>query len=69
MPPDGSPYRWKDVELFEQRVARGDFTEAEAVAIRREAARVGELLDRGKRWWDESWAAWPPPADWESNER
>jgi hypothetical protein len=66
VPPDGGPHRWKDVELFEQRVARGDFSAAQAAAIRHEAARLGDLLDRGKRWWDESWAAWSPPREWET---
>jgi choline kinase len=61
---DGSGYRWKDVGKFEDRVARGEFTSAEAGAIRAEAACVARRLDKGDRWWKESWANWRPPAEW-----
>lgn len=63
VPPDGR-YRWKDVEEFEAMVADGRSTSAEADAIRAEAARAEAELDAGRWWWDESWAAWSPPADW-----
>jgi protein associated with RNAse G/E len=58
--PDGS-YHWKDVAEFEQMVADGKFSDAEAEAVRDEAAEVVSALDRGERWWDESWVAWKPP--------
>ena len=61
--PDGS-YHWKDVAEFEQMVADGKFSDAEAQGIRDEAAKVVAALDRGERWWDESWAAWTPPPGW-----
>lgn len=57
-------YRWKDVEEFERMVVDGRWTPAETEAIRAEARRVADGLDRGERWWDESWAEWCPPAGW-----
>lgn len=57
--PDGS-YQWKDVEEFEQMVRVGRLPPDEAAAVRGEAARVAAALDRGERWWDESWARWRP---------
>ena len=61
--PDGR-YRWKDVEEFEQMIADGRWTTAEGDGIRAEAGRVAGRLDRGERWWDESWAGWVPPPEW-----
>lgn len=57
--PDGS-YRRKDVEEFEQLARAGRLPPEEAAAVRAEAAQVAAALDRGERWWDESWAAWQP---------
>jgi uncharacterized protein DUF402 len=57
--PDGS-YRWKDVEEFEQLARAGRLPPGEAAAVRAEARRVAAALDRGERWWDESWAGWQP---------
>ena len=60
---DGS-WRLKDDELMDPWVERGRFTPAEVAAIRAEAARIGEALDRGERWWDEAWADWQPDPSW-----
>lgn len=57
--PDGS-YRWKDVDQFERLVGDGRLPAAEAAAVRAEAARVADALDRGEHWWDASWADWQP---------
>ncbi len=59
--PDGS-YQWKDVDEFEQLVRAGRFPPEEAAAIRDEAGRVTAALDRGERWWNESWANWKADA-------
>ena len=60
LPRDG---RWvlKDDDLLDVRVDEGRFTEDQARAIRREAARIIADLDAGRRWWDDSWAVWRPP--------
>lgn len=64
IPPAGDGYRWKDLASFEERVRDGGFTAAEATAIRREADWLAGELDAGRRWWDQDWASWRPPADW-----
>ncbi|MGW6917098.1 DUF402 domain-containing protein [Kitasatospora sp. NPDC054939] len=64
IPADGGPYRWKDVDAFEERARTGGFTPAQAAAVRAEADRVAAQLDRGETWWTEEWAHWQPPADW-----
>jgi len=64
-PVDG-PWEWKDVELLDQRVREGRFTEEQAEWIRAEGARVGALLDAGDRWWDDSWASWRPDDGWDA---
>ncbi|MDX6472710.1 MAG: hypothetical protein QOK22_1526, partial [Gaiellaceae bacterium] len=45
-------------------IERGRFTPEEVARIRAEATRVGAALDRGERWWDETWAAWAPDPAW-----
>jgi len=60
----GGRWQWKDAELLEERVREGRFTPAEADAIRAEGHRVATALDRGERWWNESWARWAPDPAW-----
>jgi len=50
----------KDDELLDVRVREGRFTQDQARATRREAARITAKLDEGRRWWDDHWAAWRP---------
>jgi hypothetical protein len=38
----------------------GRFTQDQARATRREAARITAKLDEGRRWWDDHWATWRP---------
>jgi hypothetical protein len=38
----------------------GRFTQDQAHAARRAAARITAELDAGRRWWDDDWAAWRP---------
>lgn len=52
--PDGS---------FEQQVDEARPVE-EAAAVEATAAAVRSMLDWRNTWWDESWAAWQPPAQW-----
>jgi hypothetical protein len=61
--PDG---RWsfKDLELLQQRVHEGRFTQAEADAIRAYGLALGGRLDTAGRWWDESWSSWSPAESW-----
>ena len=61
--PDGS-WRLKDDEKLDGWIERGRWTPEEVAAIRAEAARVTDMLDRGSRWWDEEWAAWRPDPAW-----
>lgn len=63
IPPAGE-YKWKDQDSFEEKVRDGGFTAQEAEAIRLEAKTLAADLDAGRRWWDEAWANWRPPADW-----
>lgn len=58
-----APGGWvlKDDDLLDVRVQEGRFTEDQARAIRREAARITTDLDAGRRWWDDAWADWSPP--------
>ena len=51
----------KDDELLDLRVREGRFTQDQARAARREAARITAGLDAGRRWWDDAWAEWRPP--------
>jgi hypothetical protein len=51
----------KDDDLLDVRVREGRFTQDQARAIRREAARITSDLDAGRRWWDDVWAEWSPP--------
>ena len=61
--PDGT-WNFKDEELFEAEVERGQWSEDEAAAIRAEGARVVASIEGGERWWDEAWAFWRPDPSW-----
>jgi hypothetical protein len=62
---DGRTWQWKDAELMDQRVEEGVFTAAEVRAIRAEGERLYAEVDGGGGWWDERWAGWSPPPDWQ----
>ncbi|CAN3979495.1 hypothetical protein KPATCC21470_2122 [Kitasatospora purpeofusca] len=64
IPADGGPYRWKDVEAFEERARTGGFTPEQAAAVRAEAAGLAARIDRGETWWTERWTHWRPAALW-----
>jgi hypothetical protein len=58
--PRGGGWVLKDDELLDVRVREGRFTQDQARAIRREAARITAELDAGRRWWDDAWSEWRP---------
>ncbi|MFB7671850.1 DUF402 domain-containing protein [Kitasatospora purpeofusca] len=64
IPADGGPYRWKDVEAFEERARTGGFTPEQAAAVRAEAAGLAARIDRGDTWWTERWTHWRPADNW-----
>ena len=64
--PAGGTWQVKDAELFEQRVAEERYTAEQADAIRSTGAAIEQMLTAGDPWWDESWADWTPPADWDA---
>ena len=63
IPADGGPFRWKDVEEFEQRARSGGFSVQEAEGVRAEARKVVGLIESGDPWWTE-WTQWRAPEDW-----
>lgn len=58
--PAGGTWQLKDDELLDVRVQEGRFTQDQARATRRQAARITAELDAGRRWWDERWSRWRP---------
>ncbi len=62
--PADEPWRFKDDELLDVRVAEGRFTAAEAVEIRALGAEIGAMLDAGTQWWDPAWSRWVPDPAW-----
>ena len=62
--PAGGTWQLKDDELLDLRVQEGRFTQDQARATRREAARITAELDAGRRWWDPWWALWEPDPAW-----
>ncbi len=67
LPLDG-PWRFKDQELLDERMRDGRYTADQIVAIRRLGDELGEMLDRGERWWDERWASFVPDPSWRAPE-
>lgn len=63
--PDGR-WRFKDLELLEERVREGRFSAAEVDGILDEGRRLGAELDAGRRWWDDRWSRWQPDAEWQA---
>lgn len=63
VPADG-PWVMKDRELLDQRVDEGRFSPALRDWVVELGDRLAIELDAGRRWWDDRWAAWEPPAEW-----
>ena len=62
--PAGEPWRFKDEEKLDERVADGRYTAEQVAATRALGAAIGTMLDRGERWWDEEWASFEPDPGW-----
>ena len=62
--PAAGGWEIKDEEMVEQRVREGRFTEEQAAAIHTLGREIVRILERGERWWDESWAAFEPDPAW-----
>ena len=63
LPLDGN-WRFKDDELLEVRIADGRFTSSQVERIRELGSSIGAMLDRGERWWADSWTAFTPDPGW-----
>lgn len=63
--PDGT-WSLKDYELLNERVAEGRYWPELADWIRGLTAELTERLHSDKRWWDDAWSQWTPPAEWVS---
>jgi hypothetical protein len=50
----------KDAENLVARIDEGRLSADQGAAAISEAARLAELLDDGRWWWDRSWAFWRP---------
>ena len=61
--PDMS-WEWKDVEQFEELVARGFFSSEQESAIREEADKMARTVDRGGSPFSEGWENWRTDRDW-----
>jgi hypothetical protein len=62
--PAGGPWRFKDEEKLDGRIADGRYTEEQVAATRALGAEIGAMLDRGERWWDARWTAFRPDPAW-----
>jgi hypothetical protein len=62
--PERGQWRWKDLELLDERVRDGRFTQDEADQIRSEGEHFAAELDAGRRWWDDRWRTFAPDPDW-----
>ncbi|HEX6724905.1 MAG TPA: DUF402 domain-containing protein [Gaiella sp.] len=62
--PAGGPWGLKDDEKLDERVRDGRYTAEQVAATRALGEQIGAMLDRGERWWDESWASFAPDPGW-----
>ena len=61
--PDMS-WTWKDMDEFEELIARGFFSAEEAASIRAEAARAVRTIESVGRPFCDGWPDWRPDASW-----
>jgi predicted RNA-binding protein associated with RNAse of E/G family len=57
-------WRWKDKDDFEMLVSRQLLNPDAVSAVRREATKVTEKVERGDPPFDRTWLEWQPDADW-----
>jgi hypothetical protein len=62
--PDLSSWKLKDEDELEWAVGRGEFTRAEAAAIRAEATRAIDLVLRSVPPYGREWMSWRPDPSW-----
>ena len=62
--PASGGYELKDEEMVGERVREGRFTEGQAEAIHALGRELVAMLERGERWWDESWTSFVPDPAW-----
>ena len=62
--PTGEPWRFKDEEKLDERVADGRYTAEQVAATRTLGKAIGGMLDRGERWWAERWTSFEPNRAW-----
>ena len=62
--PTGEPWRFKDEEKLDERVADGRYTAEQVAATRTLGTAIGAMLDRGERWWGERWTSFEPDPGW-----
>ena len=61
--PDMS-WSWKDVDEFEELIARGFFTESQISSIRAEADRMIRTIENGESPFFDGWENWRSDASW-----
>jgi uncharacterized protein DUF402 len=62
--PTGEPWRFKDEEKLDERVADGRYTAEQVAATRTLGTAIGAMLDRGEPWWGERWTSFEPDPGW-----
>jgi len=62
--PTGEPWRFKDEEKLDERVADGRYTAEQVAATRTLGTAIGAMLDRGERWWGDRWTSFEPDPGW-----
>ena len=63
--PDRSRWEWKDEAAFDEMVASGLFSAAEAQAIRAEGEKVIRKLQSNQSPFCDGWDKWSPPTGWD----
>lgn len=54
----------KDSELLNHRIALGQFEEQQGAKARVVGQELTHMVRSEQTWWDPTWSAWKPPADW-----
>ena len=57
-------WSWKDVDEFEELIARGFFTDEQPSSIRAEAERMVTTIESGGRPFSDGWEKWRPDQRW-----
>ena len=57
-------WSWKDMDEFEELIARGFFTAEQVSSIRNEADRMVTTIESGRRPFSDGWEKWRPDQCW-----